>query len=286
VLTLQIVVSGILLGGLYACMAIGFSVIWGVTGLINMAYGSFIVAGAYITWLLHTRLGIDPFLAMPVAAAALFVAGALLQRWLLARVIRVSLMMSLVLTFGLNMLLINIMLELFTADVRGITTAYSSLALEIGGIRLPWTRLAVFAIALALTLGLHLFMSRSRTGTAIRACATLGMDPQRLRVVAFGIGSALAGAAGSLMAVLYSFSPTTGDAFTMKSFVIVLLGGLGSMGGAIAAAVLLGVAENLVSGFGNPGLRDGVSFALLLVVLLLKPRGLLGKQHLADARAG
>jgi branched-chain amino acid transport system permease protein len=291
-LTLQIVVSGVLLGGLYACMAMGFSVIWGVTGLINLAHGSLIIVGAYISWALHTHTGIDPFLTLPVSAALLFLLGYVMQRWLLERVIRASLLMTLVLTFGLNMVLVNVLLELFSADVRAITMPYSSDALVIGGLRLQWTRLAVFVIALALTFLLHLFMSHTRAGNAIRAsaqnpraAATLGIDARRMRAVAFGIGGALAGAAGSLMAVLYAFSPIAGDSFTMKSFVIVLLGGLGSMAGAIAAAIVLGVAENLVSGLGAPGLRDAVSFFMLLAILVLRPRGLFGSRHLTDARA-
>lgn len=291
-LTLQIVVSGLLLGGLYACMAIGFSVIWGVTGLINLAHGSMILIGAYLTWWLHATTGLDPFLSLPVSALALFGFGFLLQRWLLERVISASLFMTLVLTFGLNMLLVNILFELFTADIRGVTMSYASEALEIGGLRIPWTRLAVFGLALLLTLLLHLFMGRTRTGNAIRAvaqnpraAATLGIDARRVRAVAFGVGAALAGAAGSLMAALYAFSPIAGDSFTMKSFVIVLLGGLGSMSGAIAAAMVLGVAENLVTALIAPGLRDAVSFFLLLAILVLRPRGLLGARHLADARA-
>lgn len=291
-LTLQVIVSGVLLGGFYACMAMGFSVVWGVTGLINLAHGSFMIVGAYITWALHSRTGIDPFLTLPVSSAAMFLFGAALQRLLLERVIRASLFMTLVLTFGLNMLLVNILLELFSADVRGITMPYSSLALEFAGLRVQWTRLAVFGLALALTLLLHLFMSRTRTGNAIRAAAqnpraaaTLGIDARRVRTLSFGIGAAMAGSAGSLMAVLYAFSPLSGDSYTMKAFVIVLLGGLGNMAGAIAAAVLLGVAENLVSGLGAPGLRDAVSFFLLLAILLLRPRGLFGAGHVVDARA-
>lgn len=291
-LTLQIVLSGILLGGLYACMAIGFSVIWGVTGLINLAHGSMILIGAYVTWWLHTATGVDPFLTLPVSAALLFGFGVALQRVLMERVIRSSLLMTLVLTFGLNLLLVNILLQLFSADVRAVTMPYSSASLEIGGLRLTWTRILVFAIALALTAALHLFMSRTRTGHAIRAvaqnpraAATLGIDVRRVRAVAFGIGAALAGAAGTLMAALYSFSPISGEVLTLKSFVIVLLGGLGSMGGAIVAAVVLGVCENLVSGLGAPGLRDAVSFAMLLAILLTRPRGLFGANHAADARA-
>ena len=292
-LILEIVISGVLLGGLYACMAIGFSIVWGVTNLINLAHGSMIILGAYITWGLYTHVGIDPFLGLPVAAGALFAFGYLLQRLLLNRVIQVSLFMTLVLTFGLDMLLVNLNLEFFSANVRSITVAYSGLALEFGGIRVPVTRIAVFFMALLLTWLLHLFMNHTRTGHAIRATAQnpraasiLGIDTRQSYAIAFGIGAALAGAAGSLMAVLYSFSPVTGASLTMKSFVIVLLGGLGSIHGAIVAATVLGVSENLVSGLFAPGLRDAVSFFLLLFVLLLRPRGLFGNNYTSDAKIG
>lgn len=291
-LTLQIVASGVLLGGFYACFAIGFSVVWGVTGLVNLSHGALMVMGAYMTWWLNSRFGLDPFAALPFAALALFLFGIGLQRWVLERVIRTSLFMTLVLTFGLNMVLVNVLLELFNADARAISMPYSSLALEVAGLRLPWTRLAVFGLALFLTLLLHLFMGHTRTGNAIRAtaqnpraAATLGIDARNMRVIAFGIGAGLAGAAGSLMASLYAFSPGSGDSYTMKAFVIVLLGGLGNMGGAIAAAILLGVTENLMAGLGVPGLSNAVSFLLLLTILMIRPRGLFGARHLVDARA-
>ena len=214
-----------------------------------------------------------------------------MQRYLLNRVIRISLFMTLVLTFGLNMVLVNVNLALFSADVRSITVSYAHLAVEFGDIRLPYTRLAVFAIALALTWLLHLFMNRTRIGHAIRATAqneraarAMGIDTKRMYAIAFGLGAALAGAAGTLMAVIYSFSPVTGDSYTMKSFVIVLLGGLGSMHGAIVAAMILAIAENLVSGLLAPGLREAVSFFLLLAILIVRPRGLFGQRYLADPK--
>ena len=272
-------------------MAIGFSVIWGVTNLINLAHGSMIIIGAYLTWLITTRAGIDPFLTVPISAAALFAFGYLLQRLLFNRVMGTSLFMTLIFTFGLNMVLINCNLALFSADVRSITVPYADAAFEVGGIRMPYTRVAVCGIALLLTLGLHLLMNHTRIGHAIRATAqnaraasVLGIDARRVYAFAFGIGAAMAGAAGSLMAVLYSFSPVTGDSLTMKSFVIVVLGGLGSMHGAIVAGILLGVTENVVSGLLMPGYRDAVSFFVLLLVLLLRPRGLFGNRYLADAR--
>lgn len=290
-LVLEIVIAGVLLGGLYACMAVGFSLIWGVTNLINLAHGSMIIIGAYFTWLVVGRTGIDPFVVLPASALVLFVLGYLLQRLLLNRILRSSLFMTLILTFGLNMLLININLELFSADVRSITVPYAERALELAAIRLPYTRIAVFAVALLLILALHLFMARTRLGQAIRAtaqngraAAVLGIDARRIYAVAFGLGAAMAGAAGSLVAVLYSFSPLAGESFTMKAFVIVALGGLGTMHGTMAAAVFLGVVENLVSGLGAPGYRDAVSFAFLVAMLLLRPRGLFGDRYRADAK--
>ena len=292
-LIVEVVASGILLGGLYACMAIGFSVVWGVTNLINLAHGSLIIIGGYITWAIVTATGVDPFLTLPVSAAAGYAGGYVLQRLLLNRVIRVSLFMTLVFTFGLNMLLVNVNLAIFSADVRSITVPYAGEAFEIAGVRLPYTRVAVFAAALALTALLHAYMTRTRMGNAIRAtaqneraAAVLGIDREHVYATAFAIGSALAAAAGTLMAVLYAFSPVTGDSYTLKSFVIVLLGGLGSIPGAIAAAIVLAVAENLVSGLIAPGLRDAVSFLLLLAILVLRPRGLFGHRYPTDARAG
>jgi len=291
VLTLQVVLSGILLGGLYACMAIGFSIVWGVTNLINLAHGSMIIIGAYITWLLWRQFGIDPFLLIPVAGAALFVLGYALYRVLLHRVAMRSLFMTLILTFGLDRVLVNINLELFSADVRAITMPYASYALEIGEIRLPYIRIAAFVAALLLTLALHLFMNRTRIGDSIRAteqnaraAAVLGIDTGRVYAITFGIGAGMAGASGSLIAMLYSFTPVTGDSLTMKAFVIVVLGGLGSMHGAIVAGIILGVAENLVSGLLAPGYRDAVSFFVLLLILLVRPRGLFGNRYLSDAK--
>jgi branched-chain amino acid transport system permease protein len=290
-LTLQFILSGVLLGGLYACMAIGFSIIWGVTNLINLAHGSMIIIGAYVTWMLWTTFGVDPFLLVPVAAAALFVLGVVLYQLLLHRVAATSLFMTLILTFGLDRVLVNINLQLFSADVRAITLPYADRVLQLGEIRLPYIRIAVFGVALLLTLLLHLFMNHTRTGHSIRATAqnaraanVLGIDTRRVYAITFGIGAAMAGAAGALIAMVYSFTPVTGDSLTMKAFVIVVLGGLGSMHGALVAGIVLGVTENLVSGLIAPGYRDAVSFFLLLTILMLRPRGLFGKRYLADAK--
>ncbi len=290
-LLIQVLINGVLLGGLYACMAIGFSVIWGVMNLINIAHGSMIILGAYITYLLSTHTGIDPFLTLPVSAAALFCLGYVLQKFLINRVVSASVFMTLIMTFGLDMVMTNAHLALFTADVRAITPPYANLAIQLGDLRIPYTRLGVFALALALTFVLSVFMNRTRTGRAIRATAqnvrgasVMGVDTPRIYAITFAIGAAMAGATGTLIAVIYAFSPVVGAGFTMKSFVIVILGGLGSIPGAIVGGVVLGVAENLVAGLYNPGYTDAVSFVLLVLILVLRPTGLLGLRRVGEVR--
>ncbi len=290
-LLIQVLINGVLLGGLYACMAIGFSVIWGVMNLINIAHGSMIILGAYITYLLSTHTGIDPFLTLPVSAAALFCLGYGLQKFLINRVVSASVFMTLIMTFGLDMVMTNAHLALFTADVRAITPPYANLAIQLGDLRIPYTRLGVFALALALTFVLSVFMNRTRTGRAIRATAqnvrgasVMGVDTPRIYAITFAIGAAMAGATGTLIAVIYAFSPVVGAGFTMKSFVIVILGGLGSIPGAIVGGVVLGVAENLVAGLYNPGYTDAVSFVLLVLILVLRPTGLLGLRRVGEVR--
>lgn len=287
----QIVLNGVLLGGLYAFMAMGFSMIWGVMNFINLAHGSMIVTGAYITWWLNGRFGIDPVLTIPVSAAMLFVLGYTLQRLVINRVVIRSIFLTLIITFGLDMVLINFNIALFTADMRSISTWYTGAALEVGGIRLSYSRMLVFVLALLLALALHQFLRWTRAGQAIRATAqdpraarVMGVDTAHIYALTFGLGAAMAGATGALIAVVYAFSPVIGAAFTLKSFVIVILGGLGSVSGAVLAGIFLGIAENLVSGLLHPGYRDAISFGLLVLVLVLRPTGLLGRQSYAFGR--
>jgi len=292
VLILQVIVNGILLGGLYACIAIGFSIIWGVMNLINLAHGSMIVLGAYVTFLISSYTGVDPFLTIPGSAAALFVLGYLLQRFFINLVVQISLFMTLIFTFGLDMLMININLALFTADLRSLVVPYAQTSFDIGGITIPYGRLLVFALAIALTLGLELFLNHTRTGRAIKAtsfdheAASLsGIEVKQIYAVTFAVGAMMAGVAGSLIAVIYSFSPVVGDSYTMKSFVVVILGGLGSVPGAIVGGIVLGIVENLASLLLDPGYRDAIGFGLLVTVLLLRPQGLLGKRFFAEVKA-
>jgi branched-chain amino acid transport system permease protein len=250
-----------------------------------------IVLGAYITFFLSTRTEIDPFLTVPVAGASLFVVGYLLQTFLINLIVRASVFMTLIFTFGLDMLMINIFLVLFTADLRSVSVPYAHESLQLAGLSVPYGRLIVCAFAITLTWALSVFLDRTRTGRAIKAtsfdrdaAALSGIDIDRIYALTFAIGAMMAGMAGSLISVIFSFSPVTGESFTMKSFVIVVLGGLGSVPGAILGGIALGVVENLASYLLDAGYRDAIGFGLLVLTLILRPGGLLGKRFFADVK--
>lgn len=284
----QLLIDGILLGGLYAVMAMGFSVIWGVMNIINLAHGSMIIMGAYITYWLWKDTGMDPFLTLPISAVSMFCFGFFLQKWLLNRVVAASVFLSLILTFGLDMVLRNLHIRFFEVDPRSVETSYSSKSLEIGSIHVAYTRLAVFVAAILLTLLLLGLMNRTKVGNSIKATSfdteaagLVGMNPKRVYSITFGIGAAMAGMAGSLISVVQAFQPEYSIPYTTTAFVVVILGGLGSIAGALAGGIVLGVAEDFIA-YWEPGYKELVSFGLLLAVLLVRRRGLFGKRFYAE----
>jgi branched-chain amino acid transport system permease protein len=288
VVYVQLLINGVLLGGLYACMAIGFSVIWGVMNIINLAHGSMIIMGAYVTYWIWKETGLDPFATIPAAALVLFCFGFLLQKFLLNRIVTASVFLSLILTFGLDMVLRNAHIALFQADPRAVQTSYESDGVLLGSIRIPYTRAAVFGIAIALTLLLLVFMNRTRIGNAIKATSfdveaaeLVGMNSLRIYAITFGIGAMMAGIAGSLIATVQSFQPEYSVPYTTRSFVVVVLGGLGSIPGAIAGGLVLAIAEDYTA-YWRPGYIELVSFAILLSVLLVRRRGFFGKKFYAE----
>ena len=288
----ELVVNGILLGALYACIGMSFSLIWGVMNIINLAHGSMIMLGAYVAFVLFSALGVDPFLAIPVSGAVLFVVGYLLQRYVINLVIRGSIFLTLVLSFGFDMLLTNILFAVFTADTRSLTPVYANRIFAYGGVRISYVRLGVLVIALLLTALLYLFLNRTRAGRAIRATSfdqdaaqLVGVEIRDVFPLTFGIGAAIAGAIGPLLAMTTSFSPVLGDVLTMKAFVVVVLGGLGSVPGAVLGGMTLGIAEHLsILVFGS-GYQEAIGFAVLVGVLVVRPTGLLGKKFYAEVKA-
>ena len=281
---LQATVNGLLQGGLLAVVAVGFSLVWGVMNIVNLAHGAFVLIGAYIAWKLQEGADIVPLLGMVVAAAALFAGGYVIQRYLINLVVNAPIWMTLLLTFGLSLVLVNGLVLLFTGDFRSIHTSYGSESLSLGDVRVPYGRLIAFAIAIAFTVALVWFVDRTRPGLAIKATGMdrgaarlMGVKVRRVYGITFGIAAGLAGAAGAISGTVDTFSPADAGGFTLQSFVIAVLGGLGNMWGALVGGILLGVVQAWSGQYLGGTLINAVAFGVLVIVLVVRPEGLLGK---------
>ena len=283
-LLLQSVISGILVGGVYALIGIGLTMIFGVMRVINFAHGDLLMLGMYVTWLVFTKLGWDPYLSILITAPLLFLWGAFLQKVVINRVLDALPQNQILLTIGLGLVMSNTAMLAFTSDYRILTTRYSSSSFDLGGISVSEPLLYSFLITVAITGALYWFLLRTDTGQAIRATAQdreaaqlMGINVRRMSVLAFGIGAALAGTAGALISPTYYIFPQVGGAFTLKAFVIVVLGGMGSVVGATLGGIIIGVTESVAAVYVASGLKELVVFVLFLALLLFKPAGLLGK---------
>jgi branched-chain amino acid transport system permease protein len=282
----QVFVDWLMLSCLYAAVALGFSLVWGVMNIVNIAHGAFLIVGAYAAFWAYTTLHIDPFIGVLVSMLVLFVIGWIVQYVAINRVIRAPILVTFLLTFGLNLLIADLVQQLFSSDLRSINTSYAGAGFTFGSTHIDFDRLAAAIIAVALTAALSSFLTRTRTGNAILATGMdrdaarlMGINIARIYAFTFALGAALAGAAGALLAGLYPFNPSEGGTFTLRAFVIVVLGGLGTPWGVLAGGLLFGLAETvvpLIPGVG-PGYDDAIAFAVLVVVLIFRPNGLLGR---------
>jgi branched-chain amino acid transport system permease protein len=280
----QVLLNGVLLGGLYALMALGLALVWGVLNIVNLAHGAFIMLGAYVAWLLFTHAHVDPFAALPVSAGVLFVLGYAIQRGILNLVIRAPMFNTLLVTFGLEVVLTFLAQLVFSADFRTINPPYAGSNFDVAGVTVPFVPLVAFAIALALTFAMWAFLTRSRGGRGIRAAAQnlvaarlYGVAPRSIYALTFGLGAALAGVAGGLYGTVSQINPYIGAALTAKSFVIAIIGGLDNPLGVIVGGLFLGVVESLTALYIGPTYKDVASFGLLVLVLVVRPSGLLGR---------
>jgi len=277
----QVIISGILAGALYAMVALGLALIFGVMRVINIAHGPMLMLGAYGTFFLWQATDINPYLTLPVTMAALFLLGALLQRALVFRVVDAPELSSLLLTFGVSIALVNIAQLAFTSDLRAVeflTSAY-----RLGPFAISKSRLIAFLVAAVITGGAFLFLRSTRLGKAIRATSqsrevamVCGVNVQRIHLLTFGLASALAAAGGTLLAVIVAIQPEMGQVWTFKSFLVIVLGGAGNYPGALLGGLLLGLVEQLSSLFLTTQLSEAVAYVLLVLVLLVRPSGLLG----------
>jgi branched-chain amino acid transport system permease protein len=282
----QLLIIGLLAGGIYVAVGVGFSLVWGVLNIVNLAHGALVIIGSYVTWKLFDAFGLDPFLTLPINAVALFAFGYAVQRGVINRVIRAPLLFTFLLTFGLNLIAINVLLLLFKSDFRSVTPSYSGQGLELGSIVIPYVRLGALGIALALAAALAVVLNRTRTGSAIQAVAAdrdaaqlVGIDLRHLYALTFGLAAACAGVAGGLIAMIQAITPTAGEPYTLQAFVVVILGGLGR----VSATVVGGLVFGLIEAFGQsiPGsgsvFANAIAFGVMVLVLVTRPQGLLGR---------
>lgn len=281
---LQIVVSGLLLGGVYALFATGLNLIFGVMKIINLGHGELMMLGAYITFFLFTQAGMNPLLSLPLTAAIMAILGLLLQTTLVERVVNQPMINSLLLTFGMSTLMMGVALNLWTSNFRSVNYAPLSGSWQVGEISISKARLVAFGIAILVTVGMWLFLNRSTYGKAIRATSEhpavaqlCGIDIRRVRYVTFALGSSMAAISGALISIIFTINPEMGRMFIGKGFAIIVLGGLGSFVGAFLGALVLGVSETITAFYATSQLSEGVAYLILLIVLIVRPSGFFGK---------
>jgi branched-chain amino acid transport system permease protein len=281
---IQLTLGGVFNGGLYAVAAIGLALVFGVMGIINVAHGHFIVLGSYVAFWAFLLWGVDPFLSIVITVPALFAVGAFLEKSTIEPVVGFGPDEPLLITFALILIIESLLRLFWTANVRGLTTEYSGLSLQTGYVSIPVVRLLVFLVATASVASLDIFLTKTHVGKALRATAqdrmmaeSVGVDTKRAYQVAFALGTAYAGLAGSLIAVSYAFEPSSGLPYLSKAFAVVVLAGLGNVRALVVAGIMLGLVEVFGGFIFGGGVKDALSYLIFLLVLLLKPAGLAGK---------
>jgi len=286
----QNLVFGLLVGALYGLVALGLSMIFGVTKILNVAHGELLMFGGYASFWAFSLLGLDPFLSIPTTIIFLLLIGAVLYKLVFSRTVKLpeesKIKNTLLVAFGLSVILQNLALRFWTADERGITTSYASDALTLLGVRFPLVRIASLAVAIIFLLALQLFLKKTYTGKAIRAtvqnweaASLMGIDIHKVYLLSFAIGAALAGVAGTLVTVNYSIQPAMGLGWTMKALIVMVLGGLGNIPGTFIGGLILGVTESSTSFFISNNYREVAGLVLFLLVLIFRPQGLFGTKE-------
>lgn len=275
---LQAIVNGILLGGFYALMGMGQNIIFGVMKIVNFCHGEMLMVGMYLTYMLYTYAGIDPYLALPLVAIIMFLLGTLIQHTLITPSLKTKSFTNLLfLTVGLGLLLSNGALVLFGSDYKSIRTSYSQTTIPIGPVSVALPRLISFAVLIVVTIVLFTFLKYSTTGKQIRAVSqnpvgaeVCGINVKRIYLLTYGLGIALAGIAGCLLTQFYSIFPTAGASFGFRALIVVVVGGLGSIPGAFFAGILLGLLEQMSALFISPSYSDMIVFITFIVILVVR----------------
>ncbi|MCC6775462.1 MAG: branched-chain amino acid ABC transporter permease [Hyphomicrobiales bacterium] len=282
---LNVAISGLLTGLVYGLMALGLSVIFGVVRVVNFAHGEMMTIAMYLAIVLFNGLGLDPLVMLVPIAAVLFVLGYILQAGIINPFINRPEHSQFMLLVAVALIIVNVLLILFGPDARNVQTAYSYDSFMIGSLIVDATKVYAAVATLVVTAALFAFFRLAPQGKAIRACAdsytgalVVGLDVKRLYALTFGIGAACVGAAGSMLVLLFDVTPALGPALTLLAFIIVITGGLGSMPGALLGGVLIGLTEAMAGLFFTPSAKSMFSFGLLVLVLLFRPQGIIGKR--------
>ncbi len=278
-------VNGFFLGGLYAVVAIGLSLIFGVMRLVNVTHGEFLIAAAYLNLVITGVFGVDPLLATFISMPIIFVIGFATQRWVLNPVMGKGMEPALLMAFGLSIIAQNGMIYIFGGDPQTITTRFTQQGTEVLGVTVPTIYVVSLVLGVVLIGGLHLFISRTYLGKAIRAATQdpetagiMGINVNHIYAITYGIGASLAAFGGLLIGAAFSFIPASGFPWLLKSFVVVVLGGMGSIIGTLLGGLILGTAEGMGAAIVGTGYRDMIGFLIFLLVLLIRPRGLFGRK--------
>jgi len=279
------VVNGLLLGGLYALVALGLSVVFGVLRLINLAHGEVLIGGAYLTYLITEHFGIGAFTALPIVVIVLAALAYLLQRFLLTGLLVRGADGALVATFGISLLAQGVFSQSFTSDPKCLDSPLSTSGFTVGGIQIRTVYLVAFAAAALLCLAVHLLLTRTRAGTRVRAAAAdpstaglMGIDIRRVYAITFAAGAAITSLGGVLLGVTFSFTPTSGTQYLLIGIAVVVLGGVGNVLGTFAGALLLGLVQSLAAAQFGGGYRDLSVYLLFFLVLAARPQGLFARK--------
>jgi branched-chain amino acid transport system permease protein len=279
----QTFTDGLVLGGIYALSAAGFSLIFGVLHVLNLSHGVFVITGAYLAFALSTSLHIDPIATIPLVMVALFLVGYAYQRLLIQRVVDATGLRSMLLTFGIALMMENVLVWIFSPDVRSMTPSYAFASMQIGGLKFDLVRLSALSVSLVLLAFLSIMLRSTPLGRIIRATAQQGLAAQLCGVdikhtfaLTFAVSAAFAGAAGVAIGIMVPFTPSGAASWTLNAFIVVTLGGVGGPTGALVGGLVLGVIYNLTGQYIGPAYPNAMMFLVLVVVLVLRPNGLLG----------
>lgn len=281
-------VTGLLLGGLFAVTALGLSLVFGVMRLINLVHGELVVLGAYLAYELSAHASFDPLVSLLVVVPATLVLGYPVQRLLLTPVMRKGAEPALLTTFGLSVILQNLFLLIFSGDTRSLNASYSTSSLKVVGLQVPTMYLISFAFAVVMCGGAHLILRRTAAGRAVRASAedseaaeVMGIDIRRVYAAIYAIAAGCAAVGGVLVGLTFSFDPSAGTTYLLTGFAVVVLGGLGNIKGTFYGGLLLGLTESIGAAFFGDGYRDFIGFVAFLLILSIRPQGLFGRARTA-----